>query len=175
MAEVRTRPKRQPSVGVGDVFGRLTVVLPATPSAHRQKRWLCKCVCGEKIVTRATCLTEGYTSSCGCLYREILPLVQRRHGDKTRRSVAPEYSAWINMKTRCTNPKHNRWKYYGGRGITVCDRWRDNYEAFLADMGRRPSPDHSLDRYPNNDGNYEPDNCRWATGTEQRLNQRRAA
>lgn len=82
----------------------------------------------------------------------------------------PEYAAWVNMKERCGNPKLRDYHRYGGRGIRVCDRWNDSYEAFLSDMGRRPSPSHSLDRYPNSDGNYEPGNCRWATRIEQARN-----
>lgn len=81
----------------------------------------------------------------------------------------PEYAAWGAMIQRCTNPRHPRWKYYGARGITICQRWRDSFPAFLADMGPRPSAGHSLDRV-NNDGHYEPSNCRWATWPEQRAN-----
>lgn len=76
------------------------------------------------------------------------------------------------MLTRCTNQNQKCWKDYGGRGIKVCDHWASNYQNFLADMGRKPTPQHSLDRYPNNDGNYEPDNCRWATRKEQNSNTR---
>jgi hypothetical protein len=84
----------------------------------------------------------------------------------------PEYQTWANIIKRCTNPKTPNYRYYGGRGIAICSRWRDSFQAFLADMGRRPSPRHSIDRYPNNDGHYEPGNCRWATAKEQRQNQR---
>lgn len=85
-----------------------------------------------------------------------------------------EYAAWGAMIQRCTNPRHPRWKYYGARGITVCARWRQSFDAFLADMGRKPHPSLTLDRR-NNDGHYEPGNCRWATWTEQRANRRKAA
>ncbi len=84
----------------------------------------------------------------------------------------PEYQCWWNMIDRCTNPEHMSFEWYGGRGISVCDRWRASFLHFLADMGERPSLKHSIDRYPNNDGNYEPGNCRWATRKQQAENQR---
>jgi hypothetical protein len=86
----------------------------------------------------------------------------------------PEYNAWVSLNQRCKNPKNPRWKDYGGRGVTVCARWRDSFEAFLADMGPRPSSEHSIDRI-NNDGNYEPGNVRWATRAEQYANRRPAS
>jgi hypothetical protein len=86
--------------------------------------------------------------------------------------MTPEKRLWGHMIERCTNPNHHAWKNYGGRGITVCDEWRQSFSAFLAHVGPRPTPNHSLDRYPNNDGNYEPGNVRWATRSEQRANSR---
>ncbi len=83
-----------------------------------------------------------------------------------------EYRAWANMKTRCLNPHRHTWPRYGGRGVKICDRWLNSFEHFLSDMGYAPSPAHSLDRYPDNDGHHEPGNCRWATPTEQNRNQR---
>src|SRR5262245_9255007 len=85
---------------------------------------------------------------------------------------SPELNSWYGMKNRCSNPKSSAWSNYGGRGIAVCQRWAESFNNFLADMGPKPSPKHSIDRYPNNDGNYEPGNCRWATQAEQRANQR---
>lgn len=93
-----------------------------------------------------------------------------RHGH-TSGGRSPEFRCWLGMRIRCHYPNKREWKWYGGRGITVCERWRQSFENFLADMGPKPSPEHTLDRI-NNDGNYEPGNCRWATEDEQRANKR---
>lgn len=95
-----------------------------------------------------------------------------KHGDSTRTYRAPEYAAWRSMKSRCCDPRSKSYYQYGGRGITICEQWRKSYKQFLADVGRRPSPLHSLDRYPDNNGNYEPGNVRWATPEEQMRNTR---
>lgn len=150
----------------GKRFGRLAVLSRAPRLNTADARWHCRCDCGNESVAYAMSLKAGLTRSCGCLKREAT----RTHGE--RRS--PEYMAWTNMRTRCRNPAATDFKYWGGRGVRVCDRW-NRFENFLADMGRRPSPDHSIDRFPNNDGNYEPGNCRWATPTEQANNRRAAA
>jgi hypothetical protein len=89
-----------------------------------------------------------------------------KHGHRGPKRT-PEYRAWDAMKTRCYCPSTIRFERWGGRGITVCDRWKNSFENFLADMGPKPSSRHSLDRYPNKDGNYEPGNCRWATNSQQ--------
>jgi hypothetical protein len=169
----RVRPARSQTVDVGSIFGRLIAIERMAPTKCRQAVWRCRCECGIEKEIRASSLMSGITSSCGCLRREIQPKIRLVHGDKPKRNVAPEYTAWTNMITRCANPKHNRWQHYGGRGIAVCRRWRASYQDFLADVGRRPSPGHSIDRYPDCDGNYEPGNVRWATAIEQRANQRR--
>ena len=158
----------------GDRYGRLTV-LRRMPNLIRSKSrqvatFLCTCECGEEVIVRSDHLRTGNTRSCGCLQREAaqLGLSNRSHGE-SRRSL--EYASWAAMKSRCTNPNEIHYERYGGRGISVCDRWQ-SYEGFLADMGRRPSPQHSLDRI-NNDANYDKSNCRWATKKEQANNRRK--
>jgi hypothetical protein len=93
-----------------------------------------------------------------------------KHGAASAKAT-PEYNSWRNMKARCHNPSHNRYHDYGGRGITVCDKWSDSFAVFLEDMGEKPTPTHSIDRI-DNEGSYKPDNCRWATPTEQNRNHR---
>jgi hypothetical protein len=135
--------------------------------------WLCRCDCGNETTVATSNLTKKQpTKSCGCHRREEIGNRSRTHGDGSiPRGIAREYAAWQQMKNRCLNPNDKRFADYGGRGITVCDRWVNTYENFLADMGRRPSSRHSLDRVDVN-GNYEPSNCRWATNREQSRNRR---
>lgn len=152
----------------GKRYGRLLVVSlkRATPPVL----WLCQCDCGKRLVIRGNYLS-GRTRSCGCLRVDT----GREKGELTakhRDINSPEYAAWANMRDRCRNPNNHAYKNYGGRGIKVCKRW-DKYENFLSDMGRRPSSKHSLDRYPDNDGDYKKSNCRWATVKEQGNNRRR--
>ncbi|MDR3473386.1 MAG: hypothetical protein P4M09_17130 [Devosia sp.] len=148
-------------------FERLTAIRYVRNDGKR-RLWLCRCDCGTEIVVRGSSLTEGNTRSCGCLVREKMAETGRGNGTH-RLSRTLEYHSWISMNSRCYNQKSNRYQYYGARGIIVCQRWRESFEAFLADMGRRPTPSHSIDRLEVN-GNYEPGNCRWATPTEQRNN-----
>jgi len=151
---------------IGKRFGRL-LVLRRTEDRWAHRFWTCLCDCGKEVVVRGESLYRGETKSCGCLRDEMSGARVAKHRD----TGSPEFTAWARMRQRCVNPKRPDYRNYGGRGITVCERW-NSFENFLADMGRKPSPAHSLDRI-NNEGNYEPSNCQWATLLQQNSNRRR--
>lgn len=144
----------------GKRFGKLVGVERAANSKNGSARWVFRCDCGNEKVISASIVKNGITCSCGCL--------KLKRGGLSR---SREYQAWNNMIRRCHDPKNSKYLYYGGSGISVCERWRSSFQDFLADMGNRPSPAHSIDRIDRT-GNYEPGNCRWTTIHIQMRNRR---
>lgn len=140
-------------------FGRLTA-----QEYVGGKRWKCTCDCGSESMVFAYQLTSGRSQSCGCLRAELMSVAKRKHG----MSNTPEWHTYYRMIARCTEPSNARYPRYGGRGVTVCDRWLQSFENFFQDMGRRPEG-CSIER-KNVNGNYEPSNCIWATQKQQARN-----
>jgi hypothetical protein len=156
----------------GQRFGRLIVLeLAKRKGPGGRSLWLCQCVCKNKTIVHPENLRSGNTNSCGCLHQEIDREFHFRHGEADLRNskITREYKSWCSMRQRCLNPNNHAYNRYGGRGIKICKRW-NKYENFLADMGRCPLG-LTLDR-TNNDKNYTPSNCRWATRKQQANNRR---
>ena len=156
------------TIDIGKRFHRLTVTGKA-PSRDGTF-WVCLCDCGQTKVIGGGALRSGSTKSCGCWRRDRIAQANTKHGSAKRGQKTRTFRTWMSMIERCTTPTHHAYKNYGGRGITVSDRWM-SYPNFLADMGERPKG-KSIDRI-NNDGNYEMKNCRWATRKQQANNTRR--
>ena len=165
----------------GQKFGRLTAI-KKVGNSNGHITWLCECECGKKTIVQATMLKKGRTRSCGCLWveaisdfnhserkKEIAKIAKTTHGKKGSRI----YRIWCAMKSRCTNSNVPCYKYYGGRGITVCDEWKNDFMSFYNwAMSHGYAENLTIDRI-DVDGNYEPSNCRWATMKEQNKNKRR--
>jgi len=148
-----------------DGAGKWTILekLGALPDkSNRACYYLCRCICGKEVKVRSESLKNGRSTSCGC--------VRKTAGGASYNEKKVEYNTWRGMISRCHNKNHTHYEFYGAKGIVVCDEWRNSFEKFYEDMGPRPSSKYSLDRYPKSDGNYQPDNTRWATAKEQALN-----
>lgn len=153
----------------GKQFGLWSVLSRGETRYVTRIYWVCECACGTRKQVSGVHLVAGKSTNCGCSKAKGPRSGQFKHG----KSDTPEHNAWMRMIDRCSNPNCPEWHNYGGRGIQVCDRWIGSFVAFLEDMGPRPSARHSVDRYPDKNGNYEPGNCRWATPKEQSRNTRR--
>lgn len=150
----------------GQTFGRLTVIKIAAKNSGRTK-WRCLCSCGKNVSIAGTNLQSGNTTSCGCARVDLNRKTKTIHGMRK----TPEFGIWCNMRRRCADPNDKYFHIYGGNGITVCKEWQNSFSKFFSDMGERPSDKHTLDRINSTNG-YSPNNCRWATQTEQQNNRR---
>ncbi len=159
---------------VGKQFGSLLVERRSNKNSRfRQPLWHCICNCGNKVVVLGQSLRTGHSTSCGCRTKEIIRQKAKIHG----KSNTPEHKIWLGMLSRCNDQGSNVYRYYGGLGISICDRWqfgengKHGFECFLEDVGPKPSSNHSIDRI-DPFGNYEPANCRWVTQLQQMNNRR---
>jgi hypothetical protein len=162
---------RRLEIKTGQRFGRLTIIEEVEryrcPNGEVKRQFKCKCDCGESVITILNDLRTSKTISCGCYGKEKRSESLTKHGLSHHSLIR----TWANMIQRCQNPTNKDYHHYGGRGITVCDRWRHSFPNFLNDMGEKPSPEYSIDRRNNNEG-YNPENCYWATKSQQIKNRR---
>lgn len=170
MAEIHFCPiKTNPNASsiASEKFSRLTAIAPVSRGKDCAIKWLCGCECGGWAIVATRKLKSGKTRSCGCLKREMMTT----HGHGRTEDMNPTFRSWLSMRSRCKHPATPGYEHYGGRGIKVCERWDSSFETFLADMGERPGRDYSIDRI-DTDGDYCPENCRWATKATQNRNRR---
>lgn len=152
----------------GNCYGRLTVLKQASRK-RKSAMWLCSCTCGNQHTVAGESLRMGRTRSCGCLRSEYASQGIRERSITHGLTQTPEFKAWESMRARCENPNVVSFPYYGGRGIKICAQWQTSFKQFYTDMGPRLTTKHSLDRI-DNDGDYTPENCRWATAKTQARN-----